>query len=90
MNEKDDNRTSSGGSDLETVNIVVVGDTGVGKTNLLLSYATDQFMLEHVPTVFDHYSLETEVRNQRIKIEVWDQSGREEHKNLRKFAYGKA
>ncbi len=46
--------------------------------------------MEHVPTVFDHYSLETEVRGQRIKLEVWDQSGREEHKNLRKFAYGKA
>jgi Ras-related C3 botulinum toxin substrate 1 len=67
-----------------------VGDTAVGKTNLLLSYATDQFSMEHVPTVFDHYSLETEVRGQRIKLEVWDQSGREEHKNLRKFAYGKA
>ncbi len=26
---------------LETLNIVLVGDTGVGKTNLLLSYATD-------------------------------------------------
>ena len=26
---------------LETFNIVLVGDTGVGKTNLLLSYATD-------------------------------------------------
>jgi GTPase SAR1 family protein len=42
---------------LETLNIVVIGDTGVGKTNLLLSYATDQFNMEHVPTVFDHYSL---------------------------------
>jgi len=69
---------------------VLVGDTGVGKTNLLLSYATDQFNMEHVPTVFDHYSLESEVRGQRIKLDVWDQSGREEHKNLRKFAYGKA
>jgi GTPase SAR1 family protein len=46
--------------------------------------------MEHIPTVFDHYSLETDVRGQRIKIEVWDQSGRDEHQNLRKFAYGKA
>ena len=28
-------------SHLDTLNIVLVGDTGVGKTNLLLSYATD-------------------------------------------------
>ena len=46
--------------------------------------------MEHIPTVFDHFSLETEVRGQRIKIEMWDQSGREEHANLRKYAYGKA
>ena len=26
--------------DLETLNLVLIGDTGVGKTNLLLSYAT--------------------------------------------------
>ena len=82
--------TQGGGANLDTYNIVLVGDAGVGKTNLLLSYATDQFNMVHVPTVFDHYSLETEVRGQRIKLEVWDQSGREEHKNLRKFAYGKA
>jgi GTPase SAR1 family protein len=47
---------------VETLNIVLVGDTGVGKTNLLISYATDQFNMEHMPTVFDHYSLETEIR----------------------------
>ena len=46
--------------------------------------------MEHVSTVFDHYSMETEVRGQRVKIEFWDQSGKDEHNNLRKFAYGKA
>jgi GTPase SAR1 family protein len=67
-----DTQSNSHQHPLETFNIVLVGDTGVGKTNLLLSYATDQFNMEHVSTVFDHYSLETEVRGQRIKLEVWD------------------
>ena len=57
---------------LDTLNIVLVGDTGVGKTNLLISYATDEFRMEHVPTVFDHYSLEIEVRGHPMKVEVWD------------------
>ena len=34
MNNGDD-------AELETLNIVIIGDTGVGKTNLILSYATD-------------------------------------------------
>ena len=37
----DGERSNSAGQDMETLNLVVVGDTGVGKTNLLLSYATD-------------------------------------------------
>jgi GTPase SAR1 family protein len=40
-NDGDSGRIGSSSQDLETLNIVVVGDTGVGKTNLLLSYATD-------------------------------------------------
>ena len=41
-NDGDSRMPGPGGSqDLETLNIVIVGDTGVGKTNLLLSYATD-------------------------------------------------
>jgi small GTP-binding protein len=69
MNDNDGNP----GGDLETLNIVLIGDTGVGKTNLLLSYATDQFNLEHVPTVFDHYSLEIEAKGgHKMKLEVWD------------------
>lgn len=64
MDNNDLDRHSSGGVDSsDTLNLVLVGDTGVGKTNLLLSYATDQFVMEHVPTVFDHYSLETEVKS---------------------------
>ena len=34
-NDGDSGKSSSGSQDLETLNIVVVGDTGVGKTNLL-------------------------------------------------------
>lgn len=32
--------------------IVVVGDKGVGKTNLCLSYAKNEFRKEYVQTVF--------------------------------------
>lgn len=40
-NDGDNNKPTSGSQDFETLNIVVVGDTGVGKTNLLQSYASD-------------------------------------------------
>ncbi|KAK3593176.1 hypothetical protein CHS0354_039662 [Potamilus streckersoni] len=38
------------------IKCVVIGDENVGKTSLLMSYATDQFPTQHVPSVFDNYA----------------------------------
>jgi small GTP-binding protein len=72
------------------VNVVVVGDSGVGKTNLILSYAADEFPTVYKPTVFDNYSSEIEYNGHPTNLEIWDLSGKDEHQSLRKFAYSKA
>lgn len=63
--------------------VAVIGDSSVGKTNILLRYVNSEYQLTHITTIGIDFKVKTLVLDGfRLKMQIWDTAGQERFRNL--------
>jgi Ras-related protein Rab-11A len=68
--------------------VVIIGDSGVGKSNLMTRYTTNEFSQDTPATIgveFMTKSVKTEGRD--VKVQIWDTAGQERFRAISRSIY---
>jgi len=68
--------------------VLLIGDTAVGKSCLLLRFADDRFTSSFVTTIGIDFRIKTiDVGDKRVKVQVWDTAGQERFRTITRAYY---
>merc|ERR1712072_230852 len=70
------------------IKLLMIGDSGVGKTCLLLRYANDTFSPTFITTIGIDFKIKTiELDGKVIKLQIWDTAGQERFRTITSSYY---
>lgn len=73
-------------NDLPSIKIILLGDSGVGKSSIIKRYLEDKFD-QNIAVTFGSNFLEKvlTIKGKKVKIELWDTAGQEEFRSVTKI-----
>ncbi|XP_063724702.1 ras-related protein Rab-18A-like [Symsagittifera roscoffensis] len=73
----------SGETPITTLKLLIIGDSGVGKSSLLLRFTDDNFDPDHAATIGVDFKVTTlTVNGNSSKLAIWDTAGQERFRTL--------
>lgn len=68
--------------------LLIIGDSGVGKSSLLLRFADNTFSGNYITTIGVDFKIRTlEVEGERVKLQIWDTAGQERFRTITSTYY---
>jgi len=68
--------------------IIIIGDSNVGKTNILTKYLKDEFDPNSKPTIGVEFATKQfTIKNNIIKTQIWDTAGQERYRTITSSFY---
>ena len=63
--------------------VLLIGDSGVGKTCLLLRFSDDTFTPNFITTIGIDFKIRTiELEGKKVKLQIWDTAGQERFRTI--------
>nr|ABD65444.1 Rab35 [Suberites domuncula] len=68
--------------------LLIIGDSGVGKSSLLLRFADNLFSGTYITTIGVDFKIRTiDVNGEKVKLQIWDTAGQERFRTITSTYY---
>uniref|UniRef100_A0A3Q2TEX9 Si:dkey-16l2.16 n=1 Tax=Fundulus heteroclitus TaxID=8078 RepID=A0A3Q2TEX9_FUNHE len=68
--------------------LLIIGDSNVGKSSLLLRFADNSFSGSYITTIGVDFKIRTvDIEGERVKLQIWDTAGQERFRTITSTYY---